>query len=131
MPDLVSMMLAGFKSRRQISLAVRLRQRTGDLDGILQEFCYGQRTFTDAGGQRFAFQEFHHEKIHAVLMTEIMQSADVGVIQGRCGARLSFEALAQFRPVSNITSSNLDRYRPIETCISRFVNFAHTTHAKI
>ena len=70
----------------------------GNLRRDTQKFSRWQRTFLNARGQGFAFQVLHHEIIDGVLPANIVNGADVRVVQRRDGARLPLEALPSFRP---------------------------------
>src|SRR5215471_8850731 len=64
-----------------------------------------------------AIHKFHHEVVRA----NIIEVADVGMIQGRNRARLAAEAVGEIR------LREFDGDTPVETGVHRLPNFAHTT----
>ena len=89
-------------------------QCAGDLHGVLQALLQPQRT-----GQGIAINVLHHQ----VIWSDIVNLADIGMIQRRNGLRLAFEALAE------LSSGNFDRHVAFQTWISGAVNFPHTARA--
>ena len=79
-----------------------LVQRIGDFNRVLQDLLDRQRTFQQARGQRVSFQILHHQKINSVLPADVVQRANVRMIQSGDGSRLALEALAGFRPVGQM-----------------------------
>jgi hypothetical protein len=97
------------------ALAVRGVQRIADLRAVLQRLL-------DRHGplQRRALDVFHHQ----VIRPDIVQSADIGVIQRRDGAGFAFETLAEGR------LGDLHGDHPAEARIAGLVHFAHTPGSK-
>ncbi len=108
------------------TFAVRLVERVGNLDGVLQHLLHRQRTFEQPLRQRLTFQIFHHQIINSVLVTSVVQCADVRMVQA--GDRLCFalEALAQFSAVGEMSGKNLNGDNSIEAGITGFINLAHS-----
>ena len=73
--------VAGLEVAVRDAFAVRLVQRVGDLDGVLQYLLDRQRTFLQALRERLAFEIFHHQKINSVLMADVEERADVRMVQ--------------------------------------------------
>ena len=72
--------------------------------------CFGlsQRPLFRPHRQRLPFEIFHNQKVHPILVPDIMQSADVRMIQAGDGLGLAIEALPQFRIGSEVGGENLD-----------------------
>ena len=96
-PALVSMMLPGFRSRCVMPLPVRLVQRVRDLDGDRERLIQRQRPLLQPLGQRVALQVLHHQEVDPVLGADVMERADVRVVQTGDGLRLALEPLLQVR----------------------------------
>ena len=64
------------------ALGVRGAQRIGDLDSQVEQFIDVQRLSRDALPQRLAFQVLHGHERPAVGLADIVQRADIGMIQG-------------------------------------------------
>ena len=63
------------------SEAVSFVERIGDLDGNREELLTRQRAALETIAERFAFEIFHHQEIGVVLTANVMQNADIGVLQ--------------------------------------------------
>ena len=94
--------------------AMRCIQSVTDLRPKFHDFLDRQRTL-----QRLAFDAFHYE----VVGTEIVECADMRVIQGRYGTRLALEACAEF------LAADLNGDGSIQAGIMGSVHFAHTALA--
>src|ERR1700726_2108880 len=108
------------------ALAVRLVQRIGNLDGVLQYLLQRQRAFHESLREGLAFQIFHHEEIDSVLLANVEESADVRMIQAGDDASFALESLTQFSSVSEMTRKNLNGDNSAEASITGLVNFAHS-----
>jgi hypothetical protein len=75
------------------ALGVRRVQRRGDLNGEFQHLGQRERAPLQALGQRLPLQELHHQVIDLVLAADVVQRADVGVVQGRDGFGFPLQAL--------------------------------------
>jgi len=67
------------------SFRVRGVERVGDLDAKREQSFQFHDTTGDAVLQRRAFQKLHRNERFPVLLTDVVDRADVGVIQGRRG----------------------------------------------
>ena len=75
---------------------VRALQPFANLDPIFQHQLGRQRTLRQAVGQRLAFQILHDQEVDAILMADVVQGANVGMVQRRYSAGLAIEALLGF-----------------------------------
>ena len=57
-------------------------------------FLLGKRPVGDAGSERLAFQQLHDQKRRALVFANVVDRADVRVIEGRGGARFTEQPLA-------------------------------------
>jgi hypothetical protein len=71
---------------------VRSLERVGDFDRERQQQIDLERAPGDAMLQRRPVEELHHEECAAVLFADVVDSADVGMVQRRCGPRLAPES---------------------------------------
>ena len=108
------------------ALAMRLIQRVGNFDRVLQHLLDRQRTFHQAMREGLAFQILHHQEIDIVLMAGVVERADVGMIQAGDGFCFAVEALAQFRAVGEMSGKNLDGDDAVEARIAGLVHLAHS-----
>lgn len=77
--------------------------------------------------QRDAVEVLHDQEVHAVLTANVMERADVWMIERRNRARFAFEALACSRIVGDARGQHLYRDRAIESAVARAVDITHST----
>ena len=71
------------------------RRKNGEND--LRGFLRGKRAAADALGERFAFDEFHHQDRPLLVFHNVVDAAGIGMGDLRRGSRLLPEALAARR----------------------------------
>jgi hypothetical protein len=76
---------------------MRAIERVGDLDRHAQRLVDLHRTGAKSIGQRLSLEVFHDEELDATVDADVVQRADVRMIQRRDGARFAFEPLAERR----------------------------------
>ena len=74
--------------------SVRAIERGGDLKAALRPRCRIGAGPGDARRQRLAFEMLHHQEVDALVAADVVQRADVGMIQRRDGPRLALEPIA-------------------------------------
>ena len=67
---------------------------------------------------------------HAIV-SDVVQRADVGVIERRNRARLPLEALAEFRSRRGLSDDDFDGDDAIETRVAGLVDLAHAAFAEL
>ena len=93
------------------AMPVRAIKRVGNLDRVAEHLFGRQRSAREPRGQRLAFEVLHDEEGDAVLLADIVQDADVRMVQRRDGARFAIEALlrdARDRPDTRPAGSERD-----------------------
>ena len=105
--------------------AMRLLQAVADVGRVAQDLLDRQRTFGQAVSQSLAVQELHDQVIGAVLMPDVVQGADVGVIQRGDGSRFTVEALLGLSVVRQVRRQDLDRDGAVQPRVARAIHFAH------
>ncbi len=96
------------------AVAMRPVERIGDLGAVADDLVRRQRPARQAAGQRLAFEVLHDEEGDAVLLADVVEHADVRVVQGRDRAGLAVEPLTQLRVVREDGREDLDGDRPVE-----------------
>src|ERR1700735_1090905 len=109
------------------ALAMRSLQRFANLDAHTQKLRSRHRTLLDAFRERLALQIFHDEIIGAVLPSDIVERADIGMVEARDCAGFTFEPLSNLRSVGQMQRQNLEGDSAIKPRIARAVHFAHST----
>jgi hypothetical protein len=79
----------------------------------------------DAMLQRYALQKLHGNECMAVLLANILNGADIGVIQRRRRLSFALKASKRLRIASNIRRQKLQRDEATKTSVLRFVRYAH------
>jgi len=105
-------------------------ERGGDLDRDLEHLGQTQRTLLETLAQRLALEVFHDEVVDAVVVTDVVQRADVRVVEPRDGLGLALHTLAQRGFLREVRRQNLDRHVAVEPRVAGAVNFAHAPGAE-
>jgi hypothetical protein len=92
------------------ALGVRRVERFGDLRRDDQGPFDGKRTGLQRIGERFAFEQLHDQEGDAVLIADVVERADGGVIQARDRARLTCETIEMYLFEPPGCGQNLDRH---------------------
>ena len=77
--------------------AVRAVERVGDLRADAQHVGERQRPAREARGQRLALDQLHHQVVGVALAADVVQRADVRMVEARDRLRLALEARAHSR----------------------------------
>ena len=102
----------------------------GDLRAVLEHVVQGQRPLDEALFERFAFQALHNDEIDSILVADIMENADIGMIQAGYGFGFAFEALSGLGVRGQVVGQDLDCDLAVEAGVAGTVNFSHATGAE-
>jgi hypothetical protein len=122
--------VAGLQVPMRHAVAVRLVEGAGNLGPVLKHLRHWQRPLFQPRRQRLSFQVFHDNKINAVLPADVVQRADVGMIQAGDGFGLALETLPACRIVGEMRRKNLDGNSAVQARIPRLIDFAHPARAE-
>jgi hypothetical protein len=111
------------------SRVVGLVEGIRNLRTHVQNLIDWQRSFLKPLRQRLSFHAFHHQVVDAILMADVVQRADVGMVQGRDGSCFAFEPLL-VRGIRRELREDLDGDGALEPCISRTVDLSHSPHTE-
>jgi hypothetical protein len=109
---------------------MRAVERIANFRGDPQRLIQRQRTFLQTPVQAFAFQVLHHQEAGAVLVSDIVQSANIRMIQSRNRSRLSLEPLPHLRDARTGRRQDLDRHGPGKPGVFRAVDLPHSASAQ-
>jgi len=116
------------------ALTMRPLDGVGNLNGVTQKLIDRQRAAGQPLRQRLTLQVLHPQEIDAVILTDVVESADMRMIQRGDGAGFALKPRDQagplFRALPQIRAEHLESDGAIQTAISRAVHFAHTAGAK-
>ena len=124
-PHRPGMMFPGFQVPVDDPLPLCLVQRIGDLDGDLERLIERQRTFLQPLGERLALQVLHDQEVDPVLAADVVEGANVRVIEAGDGLGLALEALLQIGIRGDVLGQDFDGDGAIESRASCLVNLTH------
>ena len=78
--------------------------------------------------QGHAIQKFHGDERLSVLFADIVNGADVGMIQRGCGLRFTFETGEHLRVAGDVRREKLQRDETVQARILRFVDCPYHRH---
>ena len=110
---------------------VRCFERVGDLDRQRQQPIDLERAPCDLMLQRRPVEKLHDEKRAAVLLADIVDRADVGVVQRRCGSRLAAESCQRVGIPRQVWRQELQRDKPMQPRVLGFVDDAHAAATQL
>ena len=110
------------------ALTMRTVQRISDLDRARERLVERQRSFRQPRGERFAVDELHDEKVDALIVADVMDGADVRMVERCHRARLPLEPGSALRIGGPTAGRIFRRRRGRAACRSR-EHFAHAARA--
>ncbi len=113
------------------ALVVRGGEGVGDLRGQSQRIVGRDRPALDPIGQGLTLEQLQHEVVDVVVVADVVQRADVRVIEVRDHPGLALEALPGLRLIGKMPRQYLDRDHAVETCVARAVDLAHSPLADL
>ena len=105
-------------------------ERIGHLDAQLEDLLQHQRLTRDPILERLPLEILHDQKGLAVLLTDVVDGADMRVVQNRGGPRLALEALQGLPILDQALGKELERHRAAEAGVFRLVHHAHAASAE-
>src|SRR5436305_1547421 len=108
---------------------VRLVECIADLNRDFQGFRDRKRPTLDSLVEGFALQEFHHQVADAILFADIVQGANMRMMQARDGAGLALKALLQIISPAHHRRKNLNSDLTIEPSVAGTINLTHAAGA--
>ena len=94
-------------------------QRVRHPDGDVHELVRVHRPAGDALAQGQALEELHHDELLALVLADVVDHADVRVVEGRGGSGLAREALGGGVVAGERGRQDLERHRPAEPRVPR------------
>ena len=107
------------------SLGVRRIQRVGNLDAQRQDGLRLHRPAADAVLQRHPVQVLHHQKRLIAVLADLVNGADVGMVEGRGGARLAAEAFQRLRVLRHVIGQELQSHEAAKFSVFGLVDDTH------
>jgi hypothetical protein len=76
-------------------------------------------------------QKLHGDESVALVLSDVINSADVGMVQGRCRLRLALEAGERLRVLRYFIGQKLQSDEAMETGVFGFVHHTHPATAEL
>jgi hypothetical protein len=80
--------------------------------------------------QGHAIQKFHGDERMAAFLSNVVNGADVGMVQSGSGLRLSLETAEGLRISGNFIGQKLQSYKAVQASVLGLVNDAHSAAAE-
>ena len=110
--------------------AMGLDESGCDLGRMAQDQVEWQSTARETGGQSLAVHELHDQEVEAVVLANVMQSANVRVVEAGDHACFALEPLSRFRAMQHSLRQHLHGYGAVEPNIPGSIDLAHTSRAE-
>ena len=104
-------------------------QGVGDLGRHGQRLLERQRSLLEAVGERLAREVLHHQEGRTVVLADVVERADVRVVQAGDGLRFALEAGAAVRVGADLGREDLDGDGAVEAGVAGLVDLAHAAGA--
>ena len=106
-------------------------QRVGDLDAEPQHRLESERTGGESILQRRALQILHGDERSSVLLADVVDRADVRMVERRCGPGFTLKAAQGLGIARQIAGDELERHGTMQPRIFGFVDHAHPAAAEL
>ena len=113
------------------SLGVRGIERVGNFDGDIEQAVEFERAAVDHVLQCGAIEKFHGDERLAILFANIVDGANVRMVQRRGCLRFALEAPQGLRVAGDFVGKKFQSDETLQTSVLGLVNHAHATAAKI
>ena len=77
--------------------------------------------------QSFTLDQFHDQEVHAILVTDVMQRADVRMGEFRNRFGFALQTLPQGRIRGQIAGQNFDGYISLQTSVPGAIHLSHSS----
>ena len=112
------------------AVAVCVRERVGDLDGVAERVAHIQAVARDRVGKRPAGHVLHGDEARAILRIQSVDRGDVGMVEGRGGLRLLLESAQPLWIRRHLWREDLDGDIALQLHVARLVHHSHAALAE-
>src|ERR1700682_4386159 len=109
---------------------VRCIERVGNLDAERQHRFQFHRTIADQVLQGCAVEKLHHDERMPILLTDIVNHANVGMIERGSSLCFTLETCECLRVSGYVIRQKLECHEAVESAVLSLVDHSHTTSAK-
>src|SRR5688572_24329688 len=109
---------------------VRGVQPTGECDGHVDERSVLEWSAVETISQRLALQQLHDDEPRTIrTLADVVNGADVGMVERRNRPRLAFETLKRLAVGSERLGEHFERHNPVQPHVVGTINLAHAAAA--
>ncbi len=112
------------------AFGVRRVESVGNFDGNLKNAFQLYRTALDGVFEGHAIEEFHGDECFALLLTDVVDGADIRVIQCGGGLRFALETRQSLGILGNFVRQKFQSDEAMEARVFRFVDDSHSAAAQ-
>ena len=106
-------------------------QGIGDLDGQLQQFLNFHGLIINVMFQGHALEQFHADEGTPFMLPDIVNRANVGMIQGRSGARFALKALQRGVVLDHIIGKKFQRNVAAQARVFGLIHHSHAAATEL
>ena len=106
-------------------------ERVGNLDRQPEQNIGFDRSAGDAMLQRHPVEKFHDQKGMAICLPDLMDGADIGMVQRRGRLRLPLEAGQGLSVFGDVNGQKLQGYKSVEGCVLGLVDNPHAAATQL
>ena len=111
------------------ALGMRRIERVGNLNSQVEQEVDRQRLAVDAMLERLPLEKLHREKGAAVVFANVVDRADIRMIEGRSGAGFAPEALQHRQLAADLVRQKLERHKAPQAGVFSLVDHPHPATA--
>ena len=90
-----------------------------------------QASFFQTLLERLPIDILHNEVMNPVLFANVVERADVRVVQAADGLSFALESFTQIRAVGQMLREDFDRNRAVEASVGGAIHFSHTARTEL
>ncbi len=113
------------------ALAVRGVQRIGNLDRQVEKQLALERLASDLVFQSHAIEKLHGDERASFVIADLVDGADVGMVQRRGGARLAAKTFERLRILRDFVRQEFERDEASKVGVLGLVHHTHSTAAQL
>ncbi len=102
-------------------------ERIGHLNSQLQHSLERKRISFDEMFESLAIEEFHHNEVLPLMLADLVNRADIGMVQRGCGAGFPSEPFHRVRVFGEFFRQELQGHGTAQVHVLGLVHYAHTS----
>ena len=110
--------------------AVSMCEGVSNLECIFDGYVGGKTAGWNALVESLTGDELHDHEVDPILRTNVVDNADIGVLQHADGLRFLSEAGAEVRVRDQVSGKNLDGNGTMEASVDGAIDLTHSAHSQ-